>query len=35
MQEVLLNMGHEPEGRALLARLNLNGLLQATQVDRG
>ncbi len=27
MQDVLLNMGNEPQGRALLARLNLNGFI--------
>jgi phosphonate transport system substrate-binding protein len=30
MQSVLLDMGHNPQGRALLARLNLNGFISGT-----
>lgn len=30
MQSVLLDMGNEPQGRALLARLNLNGFITGT-----
>lgn len=30
MQDVLLNMGNEPQGRALLARLNLNGFIEGS-----